>query len=127
MKIGFMNVRTLGGQFVKSDGGVRETRNDLRKLPLFLHEFGRLDLQVIAVAESRTTEKEYSMEGYKCFFSGKEDHQSGVGILVCDKWAERVARIERINECIMWVAGKFDGVDMAVIVAYAPCLDKGMR
>ena len=131
MKIGCINVRTLGGTF--SEGGNRDMKDELKKLPVFLYEFGRLSLQIIVMSETRTEEQKVCMHGYTCFFSdmpqGKGDGKirriHGVGIMVCDEWVGQVSRVVKVNERIMWIAGEFQGVYMAFIAAYAPTLDKG--
>jgi hypothetical protein len=117
------NVRTLGFHAVQSiDKRVQNQHFD--KFPLAVLEATNRNLELVCLQEVRYPEHgSFSKDGYTLHYSGlpigyKRSH--GVGILLTDELARGIAITKYISPRIMWIAGKFKGVDMAFFSAYAP-------
>ena len=41
------------------------------------------------------------MSRYKFFWQGCKDCNAGVGLLISDRWIDRIIDVKRMNECIM--------------------------
>jgi hypothetical protein len=121
-RVGTLNVRTLGEEGV---GRVDDVAKTVARLPLYLEEFSRQNLKVCFLQECRVRGPvETHMEGYCCFFSNVPEgpRHHGVGIVMKKDWAEMVTAWKYISGRIMWVAGCFEGVNMAFICHYAPTM-----
>lgn len=135
MKIGCINVRTLGGEFCKGEG--YEMASDIKRLPEFLTEFRRLGLQIVILSETRVhAPTPIMMMGYTCYFSelpqGSKEGTTfrrihGVGIVICDKLVGYIGKVVRVNPRIMWIAGNFEDTHLAVIANYSPTLETGEK
>ena len=110
LKIGTWNVRTLY-QIGKLENALLEMKNN------------RLD--ILGVAEMRWIESGSIMKGdYMITYSGGDQHQEGVGIIMHKKYAEAVMGFLPISKRVMVVKLQGKPFNLAVIQAYAPTADK---
>ena len=57
---------------------------------------------------------------YKLFWVGSKDGTGGVGILVADRWIEKVIDVNRVNDRIMLVKLLLGKVTVVIVSVYAP-------
>src|SRR5206468_934019 len=57
---------------------------------------------------------------YKFFWTGSKEGSSGVGILVAEKWLEKVVEVKRMNERLMLVRLTVGVRVVNIVSAYAP-------
>ncbi len=73
-----------------------------------LEVLGRRKVDICCVQETRWKGKGVRMLGgtetrYKFFWQGHRDGNDGVGLLVTEKWVDKVVEVNRVNERIMCV------------------------
>ena len=57
---------------------------------------------------------------YKCFWKGEKDGFGGVGILVAERWIEKVLSISRVSDRIIWIRLLNEKGTINVFSVYAP-------
>jgi len=60
------------------------------------------------------------MSRYKFFWQGCKDGNAGVGLLISDRWIDRIIDVKRVNECIMCLKVLIGDQLVTCICAYAP-------
>ena len=57
---------------------------------------------------------------YKVFWTGSENGNGGVGILLAEEWVEKVYGICRISDCLMMIKLATENNIITVLSSYAP-------
>ena len=60
------------------------------------------------------------MSRYKFFWQGCKDGNAGVGLLISDRWVNRITDVKRVNERIMCLKVLISDKLVTCICAYAP-------
>ena len=60
------------------------------------------------------------MSGYKFFWQGCKDGNAGVGLLISDRWIDRIVDVKRVNERIMCLKVLISDKLVTCICVYAP-------
>jgi len=78
----------------------------------------RRKIYVSSVQETRWTGKR--VMGYKFFWQGCKDGNAGVGLLISDRWINRIIDVKRVNERTMCLKVLLGDKLVTCICAYAP-------
>ena len=108
-RIGCWNVRTM------MEGG---------KLENVKQEMKRLRIGVLGLSETRWKGTgDFRSDDVRVMYSGGEESQRGVAILLDKEFAKRVIKMDAISDRLMLVKIKAEPVDMVVIQVYLPTSD----
>jgi len=85
----------------------------------------RRTIDVCCVQETRWTRSGARVMGkgmsrYKFFWQGCKDGNAGVGLLISDRWIDRIIDVKRVNERIMCLKMLIGDKLVTCICAYAP-------
>ena len=104
--VGTWNVRTL---YAKG------------KLENLKREMLKMKLNILGVSEVRWKGKgDFISDGMRVIYSGGEEHQNGVALVLDENAGKRVKRIEQINDRIIVVKLETESVDTVLIQIYMP-------
>jgi endonuclease/exonuclease/phosphatase family metal-dependent hydrolase len=107
--IGTWNVRTLN-----SVGKLEEVKSEMK----------RYGLSILGVSEARWKgQGDLMSDGVRIIYSGGEEEQRGVAIMLDEEVAKRVTEIEQCSDRLIMVRVSATPVDMIIIQVYMPTTD----
>ena len=110
--IGTWNVRSLN-ETGRLKGRFEEVKSEMK----------RCELNVLGVSEVRWKgQDDYVSEdgGVRMIYSGGEESQRGVGIILDEETAKRVVEVEKCSDRLIMVKIRATPVDMVIIQVYMP-------
>jgi len=91
------------------------------KLANVIGEMRRAELDILGLAEVRWKEGgEFISEGIKVVYAGGDKSQNGVAILMTDRVARCVTRVERVEDRMILVTIRGHPVDITIMQVYMP-------
>jgi len=91
------------------------------KLANVIGEMKRAKLNVLGLAETRWKEEgDFTSDGIRIIHTGGENSQNGVAVLVEEKIARSIIKIERYGSRMIEVKIKSEPVDIVIIQIYMP-------